>query len=49
MKALVINADDLGLSDSVNGAISRLYDMSAITGSSIMPAARRFSEASAML
>lgn len=49
MKALIINADDLGLSDSVNSAIGLLYDSSAITGSSIMPVGRRFDGAVSML
>jgi chitin disaccharide deacetylase len=49
VKSLIINADDLGLSDPVNSAIGLLYDSSAITGSSIMPVARRFDGAVSML
>jgi chitin disaccharide deacetylase len=49
MGGLIINADDLGLSDSVNQAVLRLYERSAITGSSIIPAGRRFVEAAGML
>lgn len=49
MKSLVINADDLGLSGSVNQAIALLYDRRAITGASIMPIGRKFDQAVSML
>lgn len=49
MKKLIINADDVGLSDSVDEAVKRLYEKGAITGASLMPVGRRFPDASKML
>lgn len=49
MKALIINADDMGLSDAVNEAIIGCYKAGAISGVSLMACGRRFKEASRML
>lgn len=49
MKKLIINADDAGLSDSVNEAVRKLYEAGAITGTSLIAVGRRFQDASKML
>lgn len=49
MRSLIINADDLGVSDAVNEAIGKCYASGAITGASIMACGTRFREACKML
>lgn len=49
MKTLIINADDMGMSDAVNEAIVSCYKAGAISGVSLMACGRRFKEASRML
>jgi len=49
MKTLIINADDMGLSDAVNEAIIGCYKAEVISGVSLMACGRRFKEASRML
>ncbi|MDD4013382.1 MAG: ChbG/HpnK family deacetylase [Candidatus Omnitrophica bacterium] len=49
MKKLIINADDLGVSDAVNEAAESCLKSAVITGVSVMPCGRRFREAAAML
>lgn len=49
MKILIINADDMGMSDAVNEAVIECYKAGAITGTSLMACGRRFKEAARML
>jgi predicted glycoside hydrolase/deacetylase ChbG (UPF0249 family) len=49
MRSLIVNADDVGLSDGVNEAVRRSYLSGAITGVSVMACGRCFREAAAML
>ena len=49
MKALIINADDMGVSPFINSEIIRLYKASAITGTSINACGPAFTEACRLL
>ncbi len=49
MKALIINADDMGVSAAVNDAVIRLYKAAAITGTSIIAPGEAFMPASEAL
>lgn len=49
MKKLIINADDLGYSSSVNEAVRRLYENDAISGTSLMACGKAFSEGASMV
>jgi predicted glycoside hydrolase/deacetylase ChbG (UPF0249 family) len=49
MKSLIINADDVGLSDSINKAVERCYSSGVITGTSVIGCGRRVREAAGML
>lgn len=45
MRRLIVNADDLGLTDGINRAVVDLHDAGALTSATLMAAAPRFSEA----
>jgi predicted glycoside hydrolase/deacetylase ChbG (UPF0249 family) len=49
MKKLIINADDVGLSDAVNEAVKRCCLEGTVTGVSVVSCGARFSEAATML
>ena len=49
MKYLIVNIDDVGLSDAINQAVKKCYLSGAITGVSIMPLAKNFQEACTLL
>lgn len=49
MKTLIVNADDVGLSDAINEAVKECYRSAAITGSSVISCGRKFPEGSGML
>jgi len=49
MKRLIINADDVGFSDAVNGAARKCLSSGGITGVSVMACGERFKEAAVML
>jgi len=49
MRSLIVNADDLGLSEGINEAVKRCYLSGAITGVSVMACGRCFREGAAML
>ncbi len=49
MKSLIVNVDDVGLSDAINEAVKACYRRGAITGVSVMPCGARFTEAANML
>lgn len=49
MKSLIINADDIGISDAVNEAVKECYLAGVITGTSIMVCGERFLEACTIL
>ena len=46
---MIINVDDVGLSDAINGAAKECYLSGAITGVSVIACGRRFREACAVL
>ncbi len=49
VKKLIINADDVGLSPSINEAVRRCYSYGIITGVSVMACGKYFREAAAIL
>ena len=49
MKRLIINADDLGLSQEINQAVKMCYQAGSITGSSIMACGEHFDDAAGIL
>lgn len=49
MKILIINADDLGLSEGVNEAVMKCLNAGVVTGVSMMASGRCFKEAAEML
>ncbi|MEA3488811.1 MAG: ChbG/HpnK family deacetylase [Candidatus Omnitrophota bacterium] len=49
MRALIVNADDLGIHEAINEAVKRCYTRGAITGVSLMACGRCFREAVLML
>lgn len=49
MKSLIINADDAGLSGSINEAVRACYRANVITGTSLMACGTKFAEAAGML
>ena len=49
MKKLIINADDMGLSSSINGAIRKCYKEGAISGVSVLACGKAFKEACEVL
>jgi len=49
MKILIINADDMGVSQAVNNAVISLYKASAITGTSVIAVGDAFPEACRLL
>lgn len=48
-KKLIVNVDDVGLSDAVNEAAEKCYRENAITGVSVMVCGKRFQDAASML
>ena len=48
MRRLIVNADDFGLTDGINRAVRELHRLGALTSTTLMAAAPRFTEAVAI-